>query len=47
MTGEVHLIKHTSETMSTRRMKIDEGRKSETRQKSAEHNGNGKRIWKD
>lgn len=34
MNGEVHLIKHTSKTMSTRRMKIDESKKSDTRERN-------------
>lgn len=34
MTGEVHLIKHTSKSMSTRRMTTDESKKSETRERN-------------
>lgn len=34
MTGEVHVTKHTSKTMPTRRMKTDESKKSETRKRN-------------
>lgn len=34
MTSEVHLTKHTSKTMPTRRMKTDESKKSETRNRN-------------
>lgn len=46
MTGEVHLIEHTSKTMSTRRMTTDKSKKSEQEREVPEHNknGNGKNV---